>query len=636
MDDTQQSMQDMHDTFWNENQIILSFNVVSRNPRPDKETIIKQLNLESLGKFLEEKGFKLRSFRAEDTPRSVPSPRSDKGDVLTDPFGKYLFDVGVLAPDSVGTDIVSFFNFDELTSSGMTGMTSEAATSGDETNHDDGDMHESQNPQVGPVPRLVNIINASLEELNKGSNKYPPIPISAAAPHWLCGATGPLPQGCPLIPPIPVGDSCDCWHLTLPGLTPELLQSMTGNGVTVFVLDTLPRRKEISKAATGATSHNLLMLDVNDNVTFNYDFLPDAKDVPGPDDPSTGKDVYGRHISFNMPDHGLFVSGIVRDLAPKARVECIRVLDDLCVGTLDLLTQAFQYIHDRMSTGDLQNKPVVINLSLVIPTDDEARGKGLNTPEEIRSCLRDPIKSLVGLGALFVAAAGNEADLRENPLGTRPKALYPGEFANDIPPILGVIPVGAVDKFGVPTSYSSYPGQKGIATWGGEVPTPTPLKPPSSHPTVAVNDAIRGIYSSDVYPPLSADSTEGQYKAPDQNAWAYWIGTSFATPIISAIAARVFELNLMGLLTQSVQDTILGAGGSQQTSWENLDPRIPGVVGGIARGSVIRAVQNCVEEGEDTEEVDVTMTEVDVIVAEVDGTITEVVTVTEEDITYKA
>src|SRR5205814_7654661 len=112
MDDTQQSMQDMHDTFWNENQIILSFNVVSRNPRPDKETIIKKLNLESLGRFLEDKRFKLRSFSAEDKPRPAPSPRSDKRDDLTDPFGKYLFDVSVLAPDSVGTHIVSFFNFD--------------------------------------------------------------------------------------------------------------------------------------------------------------------------------------------------------------------------------------------------------------------------------------------------------------------------------------------------------------------------------------------------------------------------------------------------------------------------------------------------------------------------------------------
>src|SRR6266567_312495 len=444
MDGTQQSMQDMHNTFWRENQIILSFNVVSQIPRPDKETIIKKLNLESLGKFLEEKGFKLRPFSAEDTPRPVPSLRPDKGDGLTDPFGKYLFGVSVLAPDSVGTEIVSFFDFDELTSSSMPGMTSEAAGSGSGNGHDDANMHKAQDPQIGPVPRLVNIINASLEELNKGSDKYPPIPISAAAPHWLCGATvqqTPTPQGCPLIPPIPTEGSCAYWHLTVPELSPELLESMTGDGVPVFVLDTLPRRKEISKAAANAADNNLLMLDVNDNITFNYDILPDAKNVPGPNEPATGKDVYGRHISFNMPDHGLFVAGIVRDLAPKARVECIRVLDDLCVGTLDMLTQAFQYIHDRMSSGDLQNKPVVINMSLVIPTDDEAQGKGLNTPEEIRRCLRDPIKSLVGLGAIFVAAAGNEADLRENPSGIRPRALYPGEFANDTPPVVGVIPV---------------------------------------------------------------------------------------------------------------------------------------------------------------------------------------------------
>ena len=31
------------------------------------------------------------------------------------------------------------------------------------------------------------------------------------------------------------------------------------------------------------------------------------------------------------------------------------------------------------------------------------------------------------------------------------------------------------------------------------------------------------------------------YPAPNDDAWAYWSGTSFATPIITAVAARVLE-----------------------------------------------------------------------------------------------
>src|SRR6266478_3545464 len=56
------------------------------------------------------------------------------------------------------------------------------------------------------------------------------------------------------------------------------------------------------------------------------------------------------------------------------------------------------------------------------------------------TCLRQPIQSLVGLGAIIVASAGNEADLRENPSGNHPPALYPAAFANPPDSINGVIP----------------------------------------------------------------------------------------------------------------------------------------------------------------------------------------------------
>ena len=32
-----------------------------------------------------------------------------------------------------------------------------------------------------------------------------------------------------------------------------------------------------------------------------------------------------------------------------------------------------------------------------------------------------------------------------------------------------------------------------------------------------------------------------EYQAPNDSGWAYWSGTSFATPIISAVAARLLE-----------------------------------------------------------------------------------------------
>src|ERR1700730_4582375 len=94
--------------------------------------------------------------------------------------------------------------------------------------------------------------------------------------------------------------------------------------------------------------------------------------VPDPKDSAvTGKDIYGRLAGFRLVDHGLFIAGIIHDLAPKATIECIRVLNDFGVGTFETLTTALQHINNRMSEtgdqkGDLFGKPVVINLSLVV------------------------------------------------------------------------------------------------------------------------------------------------------------------------------------------------------------------------------------------------------------------------------
>src|SRR5207302_706095 len=106
---------------------------------------------------------------------------------------------------------------------------------------------------------------------------------------------------------------------------------------------------------------------------------------PGTSQAGTGKDVYGRLVGFRMPDHGLFVAGIIRDLAPDANIECVRVLNDFCTGSIQTLVDVLNGITKRMSpinpdtneAGDLYNirknspKPVVINLSLVIPDDNE-------------------------------------------------------------------------------------------------------------------------------------------------------------------------------------------------------------------------------------------------------------------------
>ncbi len=510
------------------------------------------------------------------------------------PPGVYLF--GSSKPidtdfGQVKTSVITFFNF-----KGDASSASEVATS-------------SENDKGKEVARIVNLFNTGLEKLNKDEKWL--VPISAASPVWLCGGTPPIPQGCPLTPPMPVDDACAYWHYRLPQLSPKELRDMKGEGVTVFILDTLPEREVILRAAEEAGDDNLLLRDVNSNVTFNYSFWSQGIEVPGPELLAAGKDVYGEHYDIKIADHGLFIAGIVHDIAPEAKIECIRVLDRYCVGDMNILAQAMQYMQNRMlQGGDLHQQPVVINMSLVIPTKEEAKSKDLDTDiggttNDVETCLRQPIQSLVELGAIIAASAGNEGDLREDPMGNRPAALYPAAFANPPDSIDGIVPVGAVDRHGKVASYSCYPGARGIATYGGEVPSVEPKQPDPSKPLiVTVSDAVRGIYSSDDYPPLTDEPPASEYEAPDDHAWAYWVGTSFATPVISGVAARILEMRAKGASISNVHDAIITAAGTGTTKWDRLDP----ASGGSAIGPMLRARQTCMavdEEEEEEEEIEV-------------------------------
>lgn len=618
MDDSQMNQMHMgpymHNAFWHEDQVCITFQfgyniiptlpiifkgkdvpqkiaeegennfsterpLISTAPTFSKMDAITKMNLNILNDFLVSNHFGLSSFRAVDTLRSVASIATATQDDLQSEIGKYLFttkdDEGRFVPT-----VISFFNFSQLgqaqttiaqSFAEMTPMFGMAPIGVDTTPmseakkvDSDDDGEESEN---SPVVKLVTLINDHLQDLRKQG-----IPIIAASPIWLAGATnGNIPfssrgVGCPLTPPIPVLEDIECSYspglfpTTLPEL-PSTLRPMTGDGVTVFVMDTQPKPEEINRAVEGAEEENLLLLDVANNVKFHYKRLPDSLELPSNSQPVTGKDINGKLVGYRMPDHGLFVAGIVRDLAPNANLECIRVLNDYCIGDISTIIKSLETIQHRMllvnpdlpkpdgtfEQGDLFNKPVVVNMSLVIPPDSEVTSNGFNQSDldNLRKSLLASIQSLVNLGVVFVASAGNEGDLRyqpANPDGTRPEALYPAAFAyHGLKHPQMMIPVGAVDKHGIATSYSCYPGSLGISTYGGEVPTTATWKRDECFTEAENIDAPIGIYTSLSYPALSIDDCEPTYLAPNSNGWAYWVGTSFATPIIAALVARILE-----------------------------------------------------------------------------------------------
>ena len=166
------------------------------------------------------------------------------------------------------------------------------------------------------------------------------------------------------------------------------------------------------------------------------------------------------------------------------------------------------------------------------------------------------IKSLVTQQkAVVVASAVNESDANNYHgmnagVSHRFGPRYPAAFPE-------VISVGAVDNEGLATPYSDYPSvqpnHNGVATYGGALPQPVPPHPESSRKTHAVvKDAVVGLYSSSHYPTLSASETPPDEYTENSHGWAYWSGTSFATPIVSSLVARLLQAKQKGDLPANV------------------------------------------------------------------------------------
>ncbi|GAC1427133.1 MAG: hypothetical protein PVS3B3_29090 [Ktedonobacteraceae bacterium] len=562
--------------YWLDDQVALTFHSETSLILEGAEKVIDSLRLTALNDFLQLRGLQLQAFKPHQTYRPVRkelqtpaqqesndndqeeeegrrheaddsnesvAPRSN---LLNSSTGKYLFP----ASSGRGTAVVSYFTIETV-----------------ETAHHWQDaMMTDIKSEASKTKQVVNLLNHNLEKLRQEVG----IPLLAAAPNWVGGANCFI-HGCPIFPPFPVPESDSCasetgsWPISLPDIAHDsCIGKATGKHVTVFVLDSMPfvpngatpqTSNIITGAATGAGSSNALLniisneLDraISPHVDFEYATLPDALLEDAEDRLVTGRDISGKRYGFRMPDHGLFVTGIIESIAPDANIEYVRVLNDFGAGDSGTLVAALEEIHRRMLPGrDLHNKPVVVNMSLVMTPSDEDLfmnwfGDSINCrsamhlqmkndTQLLRSPLQVAIQALAASGAVLVAAAGNDSNSIDMPGRIGPR--YPAAFPE-------VLSVGAVDRNGAMASYSNYPQlvpqHNGIATYGGGIPTKADIDRDEV-------DAFIGLYSAPTYPALDATNPlTPDAPAPNKHAWAYWSGTSFATPIISAVAARVLE-----------------------------------------------------------------------------------------------
>lgn len=395
-----------------------------------------------------------------------------------------------------------------------------------------------------------------------------PVNLEVVGPNWLMGS-GPEPGGTggPGGKPYPVKNTDTHKHrinprpyrdpasspssaAALPPTFADVSTPLGGSDVVVAILDTSYPTDQlesiykawVSEIPTDRTPHPIVdallgpggCLTIHDDPAVDGYFTDTV--IPGHD--------------YDMTDHGLFVAGIINSIAPKAELHLYKVLDKHGLGDLRSIANALEDIKNNLGGRNL-----VINLSLTMtlpleekhlhPQDVYGLGQAIlrQKPWWLARLIARFFNWIVGkpmlctcdswyerqarafewicdlvyaLDSRVIAAAGNNG----KPGQSRPWATYPAAFER-------VFGVGALRKDPstasrvTPASYSNLadmPPRSGITTFGGES---------------GEGNGVLGVY---IGPFPNDDRGRPQ---PNNNGWAWWSGTSFATPIISGMAAAV-------------------------------------------------------------------------------------------------
>jgi hypothetical protein len=223
--------------------------------------------------------------------------------------------------------------------------------------------------------------------------------------------------------------------------------------------------------------------------------------------------------------HGTFIAGIVRQVAPRARVLSIRVMhsDDI-VYEGDLLT-ALTALASRVARAEATDpaKMVdVVSLSLGFFSESAA-------DQAFSSALWQAIQVLLDLGVVVVAAAGNYSTTR---------LFYPAAFAQRPAPAghVPLISVGALNPNGSRAVFSD--DGHWVTAWaaGAAVVSTLPVDVNGSR-----SPELRlPAHPSGALPPGHERASHREALDPDDysRGFAVWSGTSFSAPLLAAHVVR--------------------------------------------------------------------------------------------------
>jgi subtilisin family serine protease len=300
--------------------------------------------------------------------------------------------------------------------------------------------------------------------------------------------------------------------IELLGASGDRMTDYMGNDVRVAVFDTSP----FDVPDNGTSVEPIAWVTPLLTLTVRHPELVPAPNCPGRDrrDPCIDREKQ------DISNHGLFVAGLVHAVAPHSEIHLIRVLEDDGCGDLFAIGSAIDSFIEETLDEKGTLKDTVINLSLGVHQPPNPETFGL--PKEVVS-LQHTIQRAIEHGAVVVAAAGNDSYI------TPTKAISMEIPAND-PPVIGVAASNTERKRGCFSNEGDIaaPGGDGINLPGGdeENSCEVPGKNPDSDAYVCQEEPGFCLISlvDKPYP-----------------GYAYWVGTSFSTPLVSGLAALMLE-----------------------------------------------------------------------------------------------
>lgn len=308
----------------------------------------------------------------------------------------------------------------------------------------------------------------------------------------------------------------------------KLLPHVTGEGVRIGIFDTSPfddQDWDVDPLTGGRVCNDCTLQElVNGTVpdefadmrlTVRHDPMESTPDCPGWDR-HEGKEVTLE--TQNLSSHGLFVAGLAYTVAPSSTLHLVRVLEDDACGSLYTISDGIKRFMAQAVTDNVEH--VVINLSLGAHQPPNPKSFGL--PTEVTT-LQDTITEALntqGINVIVVAAAGNDSYPPGSPVEMEIPAKDPG-----------VIGVAASNKGRTRGCFSNADVTSdtiNVAAPGGDGEFEN-NKNPCVVPNCSDSNPDPCVISL-VHPPESGKA-----------AYAYWVGTSFAAPLVSGQEALLFE-----------------------------------------------------------------------------------------------